>query len=275
MYVRQNPISAINKAHTDLGYPEPATGGLVAAVRRGWALEARAAPSGQSDQRVGLPASVASRCLDLANRRTVSSVLLRAFVYVGFGFALMARSDTDINLQRQDVELTPSRIFVRLRREKGQATNAIRRRLEIPRAAVPGLYDALLLWQQVQQGAFDAARRTCPADNSFWRLPCDDAAAWTSSSAVCSAWVQLACTTLHEAPPDGDAWSSHSLRIGAASAANALDVNLLKIKDWGGWALASGAVMRYIRPVIGDAAAQRFFGWMRVPAGFADRPASR
>lgn len=107
----KNPISAINKAHTDLGYPEPATGGLVAAVRRGWALEARAAPSGQSDQRVGLPASVASRCLDLANRRTVSSVLLRAFVYVGFGFALMARSDTDINLQRQDVELTPSRIF--------------------------------------------------------------------------------------------------------------------------------------------------------------------
>jgi hypothetical protein len=184
-------VSAINKAHTDLGYVEPATGGLVAAVRRGWALRVHADPGGQTDQRVGLPAVVASRCLNCAQPRShaLSPQLLRAFVYVAFGFALMACSDTDIHLQRRDVELTPTRIFVRLQREKGRAADSFCRRLEIPRAAVPGLYDALQYWQLVQQRSFDGARRTIPEDVSFWRLA-DDSASWASSSAVCSAWCR-------------------------------------------------------------------------------------
>lgn len=271
----KNHLSAINKAHTDLGFAEPAVGGLVAAVRRGWALEVHADPRGQSDQRVGLPASVASRCLDMVSRSPpLSAVTQRPFLYVAFGFALMARSDTDIHLQRGDVETTPSSIFVRLRSEKGRATLAERRRLEFPKAAVPGLYDAVRAWQQAQLASFARAGRSCPPETSFWRLP-SDSAAWTSASAVCSGWIAFACSALGAEPPAGELWSSHSLRIGAASAANALDVNLLKIKDWGGWALASGAVMRYIRPVIADAAAQRFFGWMRSPADLSPRPASR
>lgn len=265
-------LSAINKAHTDLGFAEPASGSMVSALRRGWQLRATAAGE-QRDERVGLPADVASRALDLFLRARCSAVLGRALLYTAFGFALMARSDTDIHLQRGDVELTPTHIYVRLRREKGRATTTVRRRLEIPRSAVPGLYDALVRWRATQAAAYAAAARTLEDSESFWRLPADGS--WTSSSATCDDWLQLACSALGAVPPEGQAWSSHSLRIGAASAANAIDVNLLKIKDWGGWKLASSAVMAYIRPTLASAAAVRFFGWMRLDPGYPIRPASR
>lgn len=266
-------LSAINKAHTDLGFDDPATGGLVAAVRRGWALLVHGAGK-QRDERVGLPASVAARALDMVLRGRCSDGLTRAFMYTAFGFALMARSDTDIHLQRQDVETTPASAFVRLRREKGRATDSIRRRLEIPRAAVPGLYDALVSWRATQASAYARAGHTLDDSVSFWRLP-TDTGAWASSSATCDGWLQAACTALNAVPPAGEAWTSHSLRIGAASAANAIDVNLLKIKDWGGWRLASSAVMAYIRPTLACDAALRFFGWMRLQPGFPVRPHSR
>ena len=265
-------LSAINKVHTDLGFAEPATGGLVSAVQRGWQLRASSAGI-QRDERVGLPADVASRALDLFLRARCSSILGRALVYTAFGFALMARSDTDIHLQVQDVELTPTHIYVRLRREKGRATDAVRRRLDIPRSAVPGLYDALERWRTVQAAAFSAVSRTLDDSASFWRLPSDRV--WTSSSATCDTWLQHACAALGVSPPAGEAWRTHSLRIGAASAANAIDINLLKIKDWGGWKLASSAVMAYIRPTLATPAAFRFYGWMRLDPGFPLRPASR
>ena len=279
-------LSAINKAHGDVGWPLPASGDLLASVRRGWSLEVHA-HDGQTDQRAALPASVASRALDagltllgLLPSLSAAGLLLahqrlRSYVYTAFGFALMARVDTDLHLQREDVELTPSTIFTRLRKEKGKATDPTRRRLQLPCEAVPGLADLLRGWQQVQSHSFRLAGKTLVPATPFWRLG-SDSAAWSSSAAVCDPWLQQACVALHESPPAGDAWTTHSLRIGAASAANAIDVNLLKIKDWGGWALASGVVLRYIRTVLADQHCARFFGWMLRPGGFQPpRPQSR
>lgn len=279
-------LSAINKAHGDVGLPLPATGDLLASVRRGWSLEVHA-HDGQTDQRAALPARVAGRALDagLTLLRMLPSLSLaglplahqrlRTYVYTAFGFALMARVDTDLHLQREDVELTLSTIFTRLRKEKGKATDPTRRRLQLPCEAVPGLSDLLRGWQQVQRHSFQLAGRSLLPATSFWRLG-SDTAAWASSAAVCDPWLQQACEALQESPPSGDSWTTHSLRIGAASAANAIDVNLLKIKDWGGWALASGVVLRYIRTVLADQHCARFFGWMLRPAGFPPaRPQSR
>ena len=275
-------LSAINRAHADVGLPGPACGTLLSSVRRGWSLEVHHHDC-QADQRAALPASIASRALARAlallpapgdSVNPLSLERLRSFVYVAFGFALMARVDTDLTLQRQDVELTASTIFARLRQEKGRATASTRRRLQLPRAAVPGLYDLLRGWQQAQVISFSAARKTLLGTTSFWRLG-SDTAAWTSSSAVCDPWLQAVCVSLGESPPSGDSWTTHSIRIGAASAANAIDVNLLKIKDWGGWALASGIVLRYIRTVIADQHCFQFFGWMLRPGDLHPRPQSR
>lgn len=253
-------LSAINKAHSDLGLDPPAGGSLLASVRSGWELQARSAPGGQREERAALPAVVASRALDAAAGWKGSAESLRP-LYVSFCFALMARADTDLHLERRDVELAATCIRVRLRAEKGKARNAERRRLEIPREAIPGLYPALARWQQLQRESY--ANRTMPGDVSFWRLArVDDNTKWPRSGPVCSGWLAAACRVLDCAPPAGEAWTSHSLRIGAASAANALDVNLMKIKDWGGLALALGAVFSYIRPVLACDAARRFFGWM-------------
>ena len=63
--------------------------------------------------------------------------------------------------------------------------------------------------------------------------------------------------------PAGEAWSGHSLRIGAASAADAEGVSLRRICWMGGWTAQSSAVKDYIDPTCPDSpAARRYFGWL-------------
>ena len=46
--------------------------------------------------------------------------------------------------------------------------------------------------------------------------------------------------------PEGEAWTGHSLRKGAASGANAIDVALFRVCYMGGWSVRGGAVHDYI-----------------------------
>jgi hypothetical protein len=173
----------------------------------------------------------------------------------------MARSDTDLHLLRNDVELTTTTMFIRLRKAKGKAVSPSQKRISIPIRGIPGLSELISIWQRVQQLSFDDARRTMPADVSFWRLA-SDTAAWTSSSAVLDGWLHSACAFLNVRAPDGEKWTSHSFRKGAASAAHAIGVSLTNICWHGGWTAKSSAVHTYITPVPSDAAAYRFFGWL-------------
>jgi hypothetical protein len=76
-------------------------------------------------------------------------------------------------------------------------------------------------------------------------------------------WLQLVLDHLGERPPDGETWSGHSLRKGAASGAAALDVALFRICFMGGWSIKSRAVHDYIDATCPDTpAARRFFGWL-------------
>jgi hypothetical protein len=271
------PISsAINKAHEEVGLPAPAQGEVLTALIRGWKLH-RHTTGGQQAERAPLPATVASRALDaalaLCNAQRLAqqpfeaheAQHIRTLVASALCFATMARSDTDLHLQRTDVEITESTIFIRLRKAKGKAVSALQRRLSIPLNAISGLADIIRHWQQIQLNSYTAARRTLPQDLSFWRLA-SDTASWTSSSAVLDSWLQAACHFLHEQAPLGDKWLSHSFRKGAASAAHAVQVSLINICWHGGWATKSAAVHLYITPVPADAAAYRFFGWLRPQA---------
>jgi hypothetical protein len=47
-------------------------------------------------------------------------------------------------------------------------------------------------------------------------------------------------------PPEGYTYSSHSLRSGAASAAFAIGVNIIRICYCGGWSQGSKAVYSYV-----------------------------
>ena len=258
-------LSAINRVHKDvLGQVEgPASGPLIANLRAGWEQD-RADRGPQQDQRVPLPADVALRALGATHGALVHSggpdiATIRALVYVAFGFQLMARSDTDAHLLVSDVTIASDYVSVRLRQEKGRRRHLERRVLRFQVHAHRRLAVLLALWGPRRAAAWRLAGAAAP--DNFWALPGDGTS--SSSSAICTAWLQHACTFLNVAPPPGAKWTSHSLRSGAASAANSLAVPIPSIRYWGGWSRTSGVVMHYIDPlVLPSPGARAFFGWL-------------
>jgi hypothetical protein len=64
-------------------------------------------------------------------------------------------------------------------------------------------------------------------------------------------------------PPNGFAWTSHSLPKGATTAAYVIGVNMQKIKFFGGWATESSVLLDYIDPTVAPTTTDwYFFGWL-------------
>jgi hypothetical protein len=65
-------------------------------------------------------------------------------------------------------------------------------------------------------------------------------------------------------PPDGFAWTSHSLQKGATTTAYAIRVNMQKVKFFGGLATESSVMFNdYIDlTVVSTASDWYFFGWL-------------
>jgi hypothetical protein len=85
---------------------------------------------------------------------------------------------------------------------------------------------------------------------------------WTADTLT--TWFQRVLRAVHEQPPDGSAWTSHSLLKGAATAAYNIGTPMQKIiKFFGGWARELDVVLDYIDPtVLPCPGAWRLFGWM-------------
>ena len=131
--------------------------------------------------------------------------------------------------------------------------------------------DSLLLalliarWQAFQAHQWRRSSRTMPTNVGFYQLPSD--AAWPppgTASAVCNAWLELACRDLGVAAPLGGKYSSHSLRSGGASAAFAIGVTIDDINHHGGWAPGSDtAIKHYIdRSIRASDAARALLGFL-------------
>eukprot|EP00873_Tetraselmis_striata_P017723 jgi/Tetstr1/437987/TSEL_026617.t1 len=76
-----------------------------------------------------------------------------------------------------------------------------------------------------------------------------------------SDWLSTAVHLVGDAPPAGTFWTSHNLRKGAASAANAIGTLLSHIRYQGGWGTNSDVVRDYIDPnVLPSPGAWFFFG---------------
>ena len=293
----QRYLTAINAVHrsvllTPVG---PAVTALTKQILRGWQLRrAAATPDARQLQRVPLPAYVAA----LALRRVLAEPVnpdsggagssvgqlplptIRALVYVVLGFQLMARASTDASLRVSDVQLTGSALTIQLRKEKGHDADGASRALVLPLPAAGAVAAVVAYWLTRR----DLAWRDVPAASPlrrapvprpgglarpapcslFFALPSDGAAAAeTAPSVLCNSWLQLACRALGVAPPADGAWLSHSLRSGAASAAAAVGVDLVRIRYYGGWAAGSDAVYRYVHATVRpDDAARLFFGWL-------------
>ena len=80
-----------------------------------------------------------------------------------------------------------------------------------------------------------------------------------------SAWLHMAYAAAGFSPPPGFNWTSHSLRKGAASAANAIKVSLSDIRYFGGWSTNSLVLeAKYIDFAMAPSeAAYIFFGHLK------------
>ena len=114
-------------------------------------------------------------------------------------------------------------------------------------------------------GAAPCVRGPLPDGASYYALPeeCKRGRAPCFPSGQVDTWLKQVLREVGAQPPAGETWSGHSLRIGAASAADALGVTLRRICWMGGWAAASRAIHDYVDPTCpASDAGRRYFGWL-------------
>lgn len=246
-------LSALNRVHRDLELPEPALGHLVQQVRRAVALRQAAS---RTARRVYLPPEAVGKMLTAltASCQPPSPPgLLRAVTAVVLTFCLFARGGTGAALRARDVRRGVAGITVTLDQEKGKRVEGTARSITFPPGSIPGLDELLARWERV--------RGSASGGRSYFSFP-HERASWPASQI--DAWLQACLAHFGFEPPAGEVWSGHSLRKGAASGANALDVSLQRICYVGGWSIKSRAVHDYIDHTCPlTPACRRFFGWLK------------
>ena len=251
----QQYLSAINTIHADLELREPAVGRRVRRFRQGLGhLQA----AGRGAARTYVPAHVIERALECALAMTDVELattrgkrLLRALTATVFTFTFFARGGSGAALRASDVRWSDAGLHVTLGKEKTMHCKTVSRVLTLVVDRIPGLERLLRRWESVR----GPTRRGV----SYYALPGET----DFPSTQVDAWFKDVLDHVGARSPAGETWSGHSLRIGAASAADAAGVSLRRICWMGGWSSQSSAVKDYIDPTCPDSAAgRRFFGWL-------------
>ena len=261
-------LSAVNRFLGNHGVQPVALGLLVASVRRG--LAGAQVDTQEPPLRVPLPAeAVVAFIVKAATLMAARPVwpdppddavyLFRALLACAVSFLYFQRGEAGASCRTADLAPHDSGIILYARDYKGaRGVPAVKRPIhQLPAASFPTLL-ALLRFFDAQRTALNGG--TLPPFR--WAITtAEPASTWTA--ATLTTWLRQACAATHQAPPPGYAWTSHSLRKGAATAAYAVGVPLLKIKYCGDWAQESHAVHRYIDvTALPTAAARQLFGWL-------------
>eukprot|EP00873_Tetraselmis_striata_P044203 jgi/Tetstr1/464467/TSEL_009225.t1 len=233
-------------------------------ARRGLMLRQRrldAAPL-----RVPLPADVAYRFVSKAELIVSapypeSHLDYRALLASVVNFLFFARGLTGVSCRVQDVHVDTYNITLQIYREKGRAGRRgpdDLRVLLLPVSEHPRV--ARLLRYFIDNIQSVPLVTVGLAASNFWAVNvAEQSKPWTA--ATMSDWLSTAVNLVNAAPPAGTSWTSHSLRKGAASAANAIGAPLSHIRYQGGWATNSDVVLDYIDPnVLPSPGAWFFFG---------------
>eukprot|EP00873_Tetraselmis_striata_P023048 jgi/Tetstr1/443312/TSEL_031327.t1 len=233
-------------------------------ARRGLMLRQRrldAAPL-----RVPLPADVAYRFVSKAELIVSapypeSHLDYRALLASVVNFLFFARGLTGVSCRAQDAHVDTYNITLQVYREKGRAGRRgpdDLRVLLLPVSEHPRV--ARLLRYFIDSVQSVPLVTVGLAASNFWAVNvAEQSKPWTA--ATMSDWLSTAVNLVNAAPPAGTSWTSHSLRKGAASAANAIGAPLSHIRYQGGWATNSDVVLDYIDPnVLPSPGAWFFFG---------------
>eukprot|EP00873_Tetraselmis_striata_P023379 jgi/Tetstr1/443643/TSEL_031641.t1 len=233
-------------------------------ARRGLMLRQRrldAAPL-----RVPLPADVAYRFVAKAELIVFAPypeyhLDFRALLASVVNFMFFARGLIGVSCRVRDVHVDTYNITLQVYREKGRAGRRgpdDLRVLLLPVSEHPRV--ARLLHHFIDNVQSVPLVTVGLATSNFWAVTAaEQSKPWTA--ATMSDWLSAAISLVNAAPPAGTSWASHSLRKGAASAANAIGVPLSHIRYQGGWATNSDVVLDYIDPnVLPSPGAWFFFG---------------
>lgn len=260
-------LSAINRVHRDLGLRPPALGHAVSAAQRGFialhesaaAPQAGAVTTARGARRLPLPAGVAFAAAQLGT--STSDGLLRcacAIVVHAFLFCARASSVVGVPVSAYAFADDGALIF----REDFRKTGGPSRHLRVPFIPLPasGAHPLRFLrhfWRARLQ------RLARPADAHNTKLFYHPQLPAASAAGSVSAALTHVLHAVGVAAPPGGAFSSHSMRSGAASAATAIGVPLPTLMAWGGWRSLS-SVQRYLDPtVVRSDAAAAFFAFLR------------
>eukprot|EP00873_Tetraselmis_striata_P001381 jgi/Tetstr1/421645/TSEL_012585.t1 len=206
-------------------------------ARRGLMLRQRrldAAPL-----RVPLPADVAYRFVSKAELIVSapypkSHLDYRALLASVVNFLFFARGLTGVSCRVQDVHVDTYNITLQIYREKGRAGRRgpdDLRVLLLPVSEHPRV--ARLLRYFIDNVQSVPLVTVGLAASNFWAVNvAEQSKPWTA--ATMSDWLSTAVNLVNAAPPAGTSWTSHSLRKGAASAANAIGAPLSHIRYQGG-----------------------------------------
>eukprot|EP00873_Tetraselmis_striata_P010534 jgi/Tetstr1/430798/TSEL_020582.t2 len=233
-------------------------------ARRGLMLRQRrldAAPL-----RVPLPADVAYRFVSKAELIVSapypeSHLDYRALLASVVNFLFFARGLTGVSCRAQDVHVDTYNITLQIYREKGRAGRRGPDDLRVLLLPVPEHPRVARLLRYFIDNVQSVPLVTVGlAASNFWAVNvAEQSKPWTA--ATMSDWLSTAVNLVNAAPPAGTSWTSHSLRKGAASAANAIGAPLSHIRYQGGWATNSDVVLDYIDPnVLPSPRAWFFFG---------------
>eukprot|EP00873_Tetraselmis_striata_P015485 jgi/Tetstr1/435749/TSEL_024644.t1 len=185
----------------------------------------------------------------------------RALLASVVNFLFFAMGLTGVSCRVQDVHVDTYNITLQIYREKGRAGRrgpGDLRVLLLPVSEHPRV--ARLLHHFIDNVQSVPLVTVGLAASNFWAVNvAEQSKPWTP--ATMSDWLSTAVNLVNAAPPAGTSLTSHSLRKGAASAANAIGAPLSHIRYQGGWATNSDVVLDYIDPnVLPSPGAWFFFG---------------
>eukprot|EP00873_Tetraselmis_striata_P023084 jgi/Tetstr1/443348/TSEL_031363.t1 len=203
---------------------------------------------------------IAKDSLHLTSARQ-SHLDYRALLASVVNFLFFARGLTGVSCRVQDVHVDTYNITLQIYREKGRAGRRgpdDLRVLLLPVSEHPRV--ARLLRYFIDNVQSVPLVTVGLATSNFWAVNvAEQSKPWTATTM--SDWLSTAVNLVNAAPPAGTSWTSHSLRKGAASAANAIGAPLSHIRYQGGWVTNSDVVLDYIDPnVLPSPGAWFFFG---------------
>eukprot|EP00873_Tetraselmis_striata_P012991 jgi/Tetstr1/433255/TSEL_022543.t1 len=245
-------LSAVNSFFKDHGREPMALGDLVSRVRKG--LAASQVTLNSELMRAPLHARVVLKALTLAKAlrmelgptwgtdpSTVVRVeLFRASLAVVVLCLFFCRGGAGVECLTGDLTVGPDGgILLYHRDRKGQRGADASKKLlcQLPASAHADIA-AMLHY-------FDAARQVFAGGRVLaarWAISQREGQPKRTADTLTN-WLQLVLTAVHEPPPAGFAWMSHSLRKGATTAAYVIGVTMQKIKYFGGWAMESSVVL--------------------------------